>query len=355
MSDLHKSNLIKDLSDDQARAVIDARQAYEIAVAARRRAAAYDGTMYWNAVRGQDYLTRSVREPATPVRRNRSLGRRSPETEGIKAQFDAGKAEAAASLEALEARLAMLARVNVALGLGRVPVQAARVMRAVDRAGLLGAGLRVVGTNAVYAYEAAAAVHLSSHLMATADLDLLFDARSRLRFSAQADLDERTLLAVLRQADRSYRRLPGTFTAANDAGFMVDLIKPMRNPPWTRERETVGGADDLIAVEIEKLAWLESAPSFEAIAIDQRGLPLRIVAIDPRVFAVHKEWIAKDPARDPAKRQRDAGQARAVAEIVATRLLHLPFEAEELRMMPRELVEAAAPLFAAHKPPKLEW
>jgi hypothetical protein len=48
------------------------------------------------------------------------------------------------------------AAVNRALGLGRVPLMNARIIRALDKSGLLGAGIRVVGTNAIYAYEAIA-------------------------------------------------------------------------------------------------------------------------------------------------------------------------------------------------------
>jgi membrane carboxypeptidase/penicillin-binding protein PbpC len=49
--------------------------------------------------------------------------------------------------------------------------------------------------------------------------------------------------------------------------------------------------------------------------------------------------------RQPIKRHRDAAQTEAVAALVATYLTHLPFEAEQLRMLPKELVTEAAPLF----------
>jgi hypothetical protein len=42
---------------------------------------------------------------------------------------------------------------------------------------------------------------------------------------------------------------------------------------------------------------------------------------------------------------RHSAQAEAVAALVATYLTHLPFEAEQLRMLPKELVTEAAPLF----------
>ncbi|WP_181706168.1 GSU2403 family nucleotidyltransferase fold protein [Chthonobacter rhizosphaerae] len=99
------------------------------------------------------------------------------------------------------------------------------------------------------------------------------------------------------------------------------------------------------SVAIDGLAWLESAPAFEAVATDERGAPLRLVAPAPRVFAAHKLWISTRPDLDPTKHRRDEAQARAVAGIVARYLTHLPFEAEALRMIPRAVFEAARPLF----------
>jgi hypothetical protein len=105
---------------------------------------------------------------------------------------------------------------------------------------------------------------------------------------------------------------------------------------------------DLLAVGIHGLAWLESAPRFEAVALDERGWPVRILAADPRAFAVHKYWLAREAeGRDPLKRRRDELQARAVALVCRRYFPHLPFRTDALRMPPLALVEAAAPLFEA--------
>jgi hypothetical protein len=110
----------------------------------------------------------------------------------------------------------------------------------------------------------------------------------------------------------------------------------------------VGGSpQDLVAVEIEGLAWHENAPPFEAIAIDEKGAPLRIVTSDPRVWAAHKLWVSKRPNRDVNQRARDAAQARLIAQLVAKYLPHLQFEAEQMRMIPKEVFEQALPLFQA--------
>jgi len=92
--------------------------------------------------------------------------------------------------------------------------------------------------------------------------------------------------------------------------------------------------DDLSATTTDSGRWLLNAPKFEATAFDERGLPLRIVTIDPRVFAMRKQWITEnDPTRDPAKRIRDERQARTVA-LIAVRHLGLSFDDPALSAFP---------------------
>jgi hypothetical protein len=159
------------------------------------------------------------------------------------------------------------------------------------------------------------------------------------------------LLNLLRKVDKSFERTNRTFSAANREGYLVDLVKPERNPPWKAERESIGqAADELAAVPIGGLVWHESAPAFEAVAIDERGGPLRIVATDPRIFVAHKLWMSKRADREPTKRRRDEVQARVVAKIVSRYMPHLPFEAGGLRMIPRNIFDAAKPLFEANAP-----
>jgi hypothetical protein len=83
------------------------------------------------------------------------------------------------------------------------------------------------------------------------------------------------------------------------------------------------------------------------MAIDARGFPVRIVAPDPRAFAVHKFWLSEQPARNPAKRRRDRLQAQAVTELTSKYLRHLPFDRGALRSFPKVLVDGAQHLFGS--------
>jgi hypothetical protein len=301
--------------------------------------------MVWSRTKGRDYLLRSAYDKSGR-RRQISLGPRSAETERMKAEFERARAEAEASVATLEPVLARQAAVNRALGLGRVPRLGARILRALDAAGVLGAGIRVVGTHALYAYEASAGVHFEPGLTTTEDVDLLLDARRALAFVASDGVEASSLMEILRKVDRSFERRPERYRAANREGYLVDLIAPLRDPPWHSLPDNASRAKaDLSAVEIEGLAWLENAPPFEAVAIDERGEPLRIVASDPRAFAAHKLWLSERLDRQPLHRSRDHAQALAVGTLVATHLPHLPFAQDELRMLPLAVFHRAQPLF----------
>jgi len=339
-----------ELNPDQRRETINTRQRFQSFREARARLPPYRGSMVWAKARGHEYLSR-VGYDKRGRRRQSSLGRRSDETERVKAEFERGREEAQGRLRNLEGVMQRQSAVNRALGLGRIPLIGAKILRALDDNGLLGGGIRVIGTNAIYAYEAAAGVHLDPGLTTTEDIDLLVDSRARLAFVATEDVEATSLLDILRRVDKSFVRTEQDFRAANRDGYLVDLVKALRNPPWSEGAFAIGDdPNDLTAVEIEGLSWLENAPSFEATVIDERGEPLRLVTADPRVFAIHKRWMATRPDREPIKRQRDGDQARVVAALVATFMPHLGVESKELRMLPTALVEDAKPMFEAPRP-----
>lgn len=335
----------QELDNDQRREKVNSDQRFAAWTAAKARASSYRGSLVWQEVKGWDYLARSYYD-GSGHRRQKSEGRRGPETEQMKADWERARAEARERLATMRQVMDRQAAVNRAVNLGRVPLLGAKIIRAIDDAGLLGNGIRVVGTNAIYAYEAAAGIFVDPGITTTLDIDLLLDARTSLRITALGDVPERSLIGLLKQVDKSFERSAQSFRAVNKEGYFVDLIKPERNPPWHEERERIGESkDDLEAVPIGGLAWHDSAPVFEAVAIDERGGPLRMVTSDPRVFVAHKLWMSKQPGREPPKRRRDAAQAAAVAQIVARYLTHLPYDASELRMIPRTLFEDARILF----------
>lgn len=331
---------IKQLTGEQRRQLIDCQQAYEAwrhaHLDGKRR---FRGSMRWAERNGTKYLLRKIGAA------EKSLGPRDQSTEAAYVAFINGRSENQARLQSLSSRIDALAPVNIAMGLGRVPVIAARILRECDERGLLGAQLTVVGTNALYAYEIAAGVHVGSDLIASADIDLMYDARRNLRL-AVSGMEVRGLIGVLQEADQSFAPLrPRSFRAANRDGYLVDLIRPEAKDVF-RDRLPSALTDlpeDLEAVAIYGLGWLVNSPKLEAIAIDDKGYPVRIIVIDPRAYALHKAWISKREDREPLKATRDLEQAKTAAAI-AVHYLRLSFDAPELTALPAVLLEGRSNL-----------
>lgn len=328
----------KELSNHQIKALTDLRQAYAVYLDEKSNIERFKGSMKWKRTSSGEYLIRVLDSKGT----ERSLGRKSPETEATYLAFNQGKAAHAERLKSLSASLAELCSIAKVLGVGRMPSVVGKVLRRLDEEGLLGNHLLVVGTHALYGYEAAAGVQFDSEMLATADIDLMIDSRKRLKLIAnpQSPLEPVGVLSVLCKADKTFKKIAQqTFRAANNDGFMVDLIKPMPQPAWAGDALTKADSNDLDPIEVPQLGWLLSAPKFEAVCVDVKGQPARMVCPDPRAFAIHKKWLSAQYGREPEKKSRDSMQARAVIELTAEKFPHLPLRTEELKNFPNLVVK----------------
>lgn len=306
------------LTNQQRLHLVNTEQLFENYQNALRHAASHLYGMRWKTVRGVDYLFRERDRRGN----GKLLGKRSPETEVILQSFMAGKAAATDRLQRIKEQLNEQARLNKALRLGRVPRVVARILRELNAAGLDSA-FTVLGTQALYAYEGAAGVQFLLELLASGDVDLLFDARKKVTLVSDK-LDGEGLLGLLRKADRSFAcvRKRG-FRAANAGQFMVDLIVAPR--PMHQAEAVSFAADDLVASEVPGLHWLINSPKLETVAVDEDGWPVPFRVPDPRAFALHKAWLSRQADREALKKPRDLAQARAVAAAVREYLPQLPF------------------------------
>jgi hypothetical protein len=332
----------KELSSEQIRQHIDTEQAYEVyEKTLKEYEQRFSGSMSWKtSTNDREYLYKKTSGIW------KSLGPRSPESETIYSQFHSGRNNSKERLARLAQRLDELAPINRAMALGRVPLLTARIIRALDKLGLIGTAVDVVGTNALFVYERLAGVHITSGLLSTQDVDLLMDSRFSLRLIAK-DFSNRGLIGLLQKIDHSFAPLAkNSYRAANRDGFLVDLIKPTpKNVMSTGGKSRFSAdADDLQAIEIAGLSWLVNSPKTSAVVIDQRGYPLSFSCPDPRAFALHKLWLSRRPDRDAAKKVRDGMQAQVVAELIRMRLPHLSFESNELQALPLALRQLAPEL-----------
>lgn len=330
---------IKEMDGDQRRIFIDARNTYAALLDAKVHARSFEGGMRWKSAGGHEYLFKTLGGKGL----GKSLGRRTPETESVFENFHAGKQSSRGRIADMQEAVRRQAKFCLAAEVGRVPRVAANVVRVLDSEGLMGRDLMILGTHALYAYEAAAGVQFESGLLATRDVDLLMDVRVRLRLGGEAS--EKGLIACLQKADKTFVvQSTGHYRAVNSKGFMVDLIRPACHKVDEAGRSALTDVPgDLTAAEANGTGWLLNVPHFEQIAIAEDGYPVRLHVPDPRAFALMKLWVSRRPDRDPVKRYRDRAQAQAVAHI-CTEYLSLGFDDPGLRGLPQEVRSLAAEL-----------
>lgn len=342
--------LFREMSAEQRRQLTDVDQLFETYREAIQQFGhsydgAYVGTMRWIKVGQTEYLYRTYNN----IRR--SLGPRSEETERIKEDYMRHRGRLRARITTLEKRMKEMAPANRAMRIARVPAIASRVLRQLDKSGLLGKNLFVVGTNSLYAYEARSGIFFPGPILATRDADLLVDARRGLSV-ALFDIRKEGILGLLKKVDRSFSK-EKSYSAVNDDGYKIDLICPQDKDflqaPAARLGESVA---DIEPAPVEGLQWLRDAPRFEATVVGDDGVPLYMPCTDPRVYALHKMWMSRRLDRDSVKKRRDAEQAVAVAALCKTHL-NLDFYGKDLSAMPEsiyghraELTKAAASLVA---------
>ena len=321
------------LTDNQAKCFIDAAQTYEALLAINKTALRFNGQLKWRTIQNKEYLYRTL-----PNGREISLGRRSIDTENLLNDFMTNKITVNDTKKGLQQSLIEKSRFCKAAKIQRVPSIVTKILRALDTVGMLGNNITVVGTNALYAYEAMAGCTFESAILATGDIDLLWNAKSKLSLLSDPSLHHEGLIGVLKKADRSFQPVfEKGFRAVNKDGYFVDLIKPTPVPVFKNEAQSMGQADQLWATEIISLKWLESSPKLTQIVIGDDGFPARMTVPDPRVFSLYKYWLSQQIDREPMKKGRDLSQSIAVAQLINERLPQYPFNDQQLQMLPNTL------------------
>lgn len=308
--------MLSELNDMQVRQVVDAEAIYRSLADAMRDLASVRGSMFWRAIDGREYLIRrSVRAS------QKSLGPRTPETEGIHDRFVQRKSAAQDRVRGLREKIIVHQRMNRALGIGLVPPIVVSVLRALDRAGLSDQ-FRVVGTHAMFAYASAARVHILGESTATRDVDLLLDMRKRMRFVRTLAASDKSLLSVVCEADPSFKiRSDQRYTASNNDGFEIDVLRrPQHQDNDPHPFRASDCEDDFWVVQASQGRILQDGAGFEQIVVATNGEMAVMRTVAPQVFCEVKRRLAACADRDPGKARRDLAQAQLVEELVCAYL-----------------------------------
>jgi hypothetical protein len=312
-------SVLRPFTDEQARALVNLRQRYEVWRDAERawRRLPYD--LRRKRVGDYEYLY-EIRDRSG---NGTSLARWD---EAAERRLEAYRAEKAALKERREAgRAAMEEGARLARAL-RVPMLASAagpILREADCRGLLDGPLLVVGTNALlaYAHEAVAALGLNDE---TEDFDL-----------AWAEPEPQTgspVWDMLKAVDATFTvNTERTFQARNAAAYEVELLlAPSR-------AATLSKLDKPRPIPLPEQEWLLLGQPVDQVVACRDATAARVVAPDPRWFALHKLWLSAQAKRNPFKRRKDREQGLGVLDAVAEAMPHYPLDAAFVAAIPDEL------------------
>ena len=323
---------ITDLSPDAMRQYINSRQTFTALREVITSSKQFRGGMIWREQAGHSYLIRTSTTGA-----QKSLGRKNPETEAIYQKFVIGKQSLLERSRQLQESSNKNQRLNKALFVGRVDDKIVQILNGLWKAGLSDY-FTVVGTNALYAYEAAAGIRFEESYLATNDLDLLWDNRRKITLAVTDQLSDRGLLGLLQRIDKSFQlRSDQMYTAINKDGYEVDILRRMGSGSEHEPGQITGHEDDFWAVKARNADWLLSAPKFKEMIVATNGLMGQMITVDPRAFVLFKLWMMERKDRDPIKRTRDGMQAKIVIDLIEQRLPHLSFE--DIKVFPQSVLD----------------
>lgn len=313
---------ITPFSDEQSRLIVNLRMRYDGWMVAERELAALPYDLRRKHVNGRDYLYRIVDRGGNGT----SLGPMGLENAAMFEQYHSSKDALQDRIRRVRAILAEAAALYRALRLPLLSSNAGPILRECDRRSLLGSHLHVIGTNAMAAYsmEANGRIHVPDE---TEDFDLAWVAEAPESHATQ-------VWDMLKAADPTFAiNSERDFQARNAKAYEVELlVAPSR-------ANTLAPNDQPRPLPLPEQEWLLLGRPVDQVIGCRDGSPARIVAPDPRWFALHKLWMAEQPKRNPLKRTKDRVLGLALLDAVLEAMPHYPMDAAFVGQLPVELAK----------------
>lgn len=308
-------------SDEQLRLLVNLEQRYRAWIEAEQTLFDLPYGLRRKEIGGRAYLYEITDRDGN----GKSLGPWSETNERKLADYRSRKSDAKIRIETIWPRLVETCRLYRALRLPMLASEAGELLREIDRRRLLGSHFLLVGTNAMAAYsiEAGGLIQAPDE---TADFDL--------SWAAAEEQDSELLWDVLKAVDPTFTvNTERTFQARNAKAYEVEILAaPSRVGTMFRK-------DKPQPQPLEEQEWLLLGRPVEHVVACRDNKPARIIAPDPRYFALQKLWLSKQSKRNPLKRPKDAKQGtillKAIEETMPQYPLDRSFEAE----LPFELAE----------------
>ena len=313
--------VIQPFSAEQERALVNMRQRYDAWIEADRELYAMPYDLRRKKVGEYEYLYEIFDRSGN----GKSLGAWDDEKQSQLEEYKAAKAALKERRDGARDALGESSRIARALRLPLLSADAGPILREADKRSLLGSHLLVVGTNAMAAYALEAAGTFRDVPDETEDFDLAW--------TADEPEDGTQLWDMLKAVDPTFTiNTEREFQARNAKAYEVELlVAPSRV-------ETLAGKDRPRPVPLPEQEWLLPGRRVDQVVPCRDGSPARIVAPDPRWFALHKLWLGAQAKRNPLKRRKDTVQGAALLEAVAEAMPHYSLGQEFVESLPDELV-----------------
>lgn len=309
-------------SDEQARNIVNLEQRYEVWIEAERSLAKLPYDLRRKTVGDKAYLYRIEDRGGNGA----SLGPMDAKNGARLARYREHKSAAKHRRAESSRVLRENCRLYRALRLPLLSSPAGEILREADRRGLLDGYLLVVGTNAMPAYAIEAGGFIRGAPDETEDFDLAWTATS-------SDGAAQPVWSMLKAVDATYAvNSERSFQARNASAYEVELmVAPSRAGGMSRN-------DQPRPIPLPEQEWLLRGTRVDHVVACRDASPARIVAPDPRWFALHKLWMSAQPKRNPLKRPKDARQGMALLDAVDALMPRYPLNAEFEAGLPDELI-----------------
>ena len=321
------SFFLTEYTASQRKQYINSKQLYEYYIEKKNEYLMnYNLSMYWRKVGDREYLTKkhSSQNKVT------SLGAKSKETIKIYEDFLKHKAMLKEELASLDKKLEKTRKLNKIEFLTRVPSDLVAIYQKINEL-KLDDKMVLIGTNALYAYEAHCALFVEEEQLATDDIDVLAKSSKELSVIFREVLPKGKVTSLLKLIDKSFeqdKKVPYRFR--NKRGVVLEIISPTNSQKYTHQKNDE--FIDIIELEMRGMQWLENSRIFKSMVIGENGKCAILSTIHPLEFAVYKHWLSLQSDRDIHKKNRDAQQSKLVTELIEDYMVNIDIE-EELRQM----------------------
>jgi len=295
-------------SDDQRKTYINSQMQYESYLEKKIRFdKSFRFRMGWNKAQGKEYLFKECLDTKKRV----SLGRKDEKTLEIFSVFKKQKEELKSTLKKSKELLIKNEKINKFTKISRVPNILVDFFRKINELGLDDKVL-IIGTNALYCYEAYCGVFIEEEHLATFDIDVFNKRDKKISVALREKLPQKTIKSILLDVDKSFTKSKeASYRFVNDDDIVVEIITPIK-----KKEQKSDSFSGVLNLEIEGTKWLESSKLHKQMLIGQNGKCAFVSTIAPLEYAIYKKWLGEHERKDLMKKQRDIKQSWLVTKLI---------------------------------------